>query len=99
MDQICPLLKVFLEIIAINSKLLITNSFNYRNLAIREIKYYWPKNLIKAAEKMVKDPLNSTYKKKASQNESRHLQPKGGIMAVAASRRTTLEAPPKTNQI
>ena len=54
----------FLEIIAINSKLLITNSFNYRNLALREVKYYWPKNLIKAAEKMVKDPLNSTYKKK-----------------------------------
>lgn len=54
----------FLEIIGINIKLFITNSFNYRNLAMREIKYYWPNNLISEVEKMVKNPLGSKYKKK-----------------------------------
>ena len=56
----------FLEIIGINIKLFITNSFNYRNLAMREIKYYWPNNLISEVEKMVKTPLESKYKKKKS---------------------------------
>jgi len=54
----------FIEIIGINIKLFITNSFNYRNLAMREIKYYLPKNLISEAEKMVKSPMDSKYKKK-----------------------------------
>lgn len=54
----------FLEILMINAKLFITNSFNYRNLAIREIKYYWSKNLIKEAEMMVKDAFGSKYEKK-----------------------------------
>jgi L-2-hydroxyglutarate oxidase LhgO len=57
-------LSEFIEIISINAKLILTNSFNYRNLALREIKYYLPKNLISAAEKMVKSPLDSKYKKK-----------------------------------
>lgn len=59
-------IKEFLEIIGINIKLFFTNSFNYRNLAMREIKYYWPKNLINEAEKMVKDPMKSKYKTKKS---------------------------------
>lgn len=59
-------LKEFLEIIGINIKLFVNNAFNYRNLALREIKYYWPQNLINEAEKMVKDPMNSNYKKKKS---------------------------------
>lgn len=59
-------LKEFLEIIGINIKLFMSNAFNYRNLALKEIKYYWPKNLINEAEKMVKDPMNSKYKKKKS---------------------------------
>ena len=54
----------FIEIISINAKLILTNSFNYRNLALREIKYYLPKNLISAAEKMVKSSFDSKYKKK-----------------------------------
>jgi len=57
-------LSEFIEILAINAKLFITNSFNYRNLAIREIKYYWPNNLIKEAETMVKDAFGSKYEKK-----------------------------------
>ncbi|WP_452603024.1 NAD(P)/FAD-dependent oxidoreductase [Pontimicrobium sp. MEBiC06410] len=54
----------FLEILRINAKLFVTNAFNYRNLALREIKYYLPKNLIMEAEHMVKNAMNSKYKKK-----------------------------------
>jgi len=57
-------LKEFLEIIGISIKLFVTNSFNYRNLAMREIKYYWSKNLISEVEKMIKDPFGSKYKKR-----------------------------------
>lgn len=54
----------FIEIIGINFKLFITNAFNYRSLALREIKYYLNKNLINAAEKMIKSPQGSKYEKK-----------------------------------
>lgn len=56
--------KEFLEIIGISIKLFVTNSFKYRNLAMREIKYYWPKNLISEVEKMIKNPFGSKYKKR-----------------------------------
>ncbi len=59
-------IKEFLEIIGISIKLFITNSFNYRNLAMREVKYYWPKNLISEVEKMIKNPFGSKYKKRRS---------------------------------
>ena len=72
-------LKEFFEIVMINLKLIVTNSFNYRNLALREVKYYWSKNLIKAAEKMVKNPLGSTYEKK-----------KPGIRAQLYNKKTNL---------
>jgi (S)-2-hydroxyglutarate dehydrogenase len=57
-------LKEFLEIISINVKLFMTNSFNYRNLAMREIKYYWSKNLISEVEKLIKNPDGAKYKNK-----------------------------------
>ena len=57
-------LNEFLEIIGISIKLFVTNSFNYRNLAMREIKYYWSKNLISEVEKMIKNSFGSKYKKR-----------------------------------
>ena len=45
--------KEMLEIISLEAKLFINNSFNFRDLALYEMRYYYPKNLINEAKKLV----------------------------------------------
>jgi L-2-hydroxyglutarate oxidase LhgO len=44
-----------LEILALEAKLFIKNSFGFRDLALYEMRYYIPSNLIKSAKKLVKN--------------------------------------------
>jgi L-2-hydroxyglutarate oxidase LhgO len=44
----------FLEILSLEIKLFFTNAFNFRELAFYEMRYYYPPNLIKEAQKLVK---------------------------------------------
>jgi L-2-hydroxyglutarate oxidase LhgO len=45
--------KEMLEILSLEAKLFINNSFNFRDLALYEMRYYYPKNLINEAKKLV----------------------------------------------
>ena len=45
--------KEFLEIIGLEAKLFFTNAFGFRELALYEMRYYIPKNLINEAKKLV----------------------------------------------
>jgi len=45
--------KEFLEIIGLEAKLFFTNAFGFRDLALYEMRYYIPKNLINEAKKLV----------------------------------------------
>jgi L-2-hydroxyglutarate oxidase LhgO len=44
----------FLEILSLEAKLFFTNAFGFRDLALYEMRYYLPGNLIKEAKKLVK---------------------------------------------
>lgn len=44
----------FIEILSLEAKLFITNAFGFRDLALWEMRYYNPKNLIEEAKKLVK---------------------------------------------
>jgi len=46
-------LKEFLEILSLEAKLFFTNAFGFRDLALYEMRYYIPKNLINEAKKLV----------------------------------------------
>ena len=45
--------KEMLEILSIEAKLFIKNSFGFRDLALYEMRYYYPQNLINEAKKLV----------------------------------------------
>ncbi len=45
----------FLEIISLEAKLFFTNAFGFRDLALYEMRYYIPQNLINEAKKLVKN--------------------------------------------
>ncbi|WP_456488595.1 NAD(P)/FAD-dependent oxidoreductase [Caminibacter pacificus] len=45
----------FLEIISLEAKLFFTNEFGFRDLALYEMRYYIPQNLINEAKKLVKN--------------------------------------------
>ena len=45
--------KEMLEILSIETKLFIKNSFGFRDLALYEMRYYYPQNLINEAKKLV----------------------------------------------
>jgi L-2-hydroxyglutarate oxidase LhgO len=45
--------KEFLEILSLEAKLFLTNAFGFRDLAFYEMRYYFPKNLINEAKKLV----------------------------------------------
>jgi len=45
--------KEFLEILSLEAKLFFTNAFGFRDLALYEMRYYIPKNLINEAKKLV----------------------------------------------
>jgi len=51
----------FIEILALEAKLFITNAFGFRDLALWEMRYYYPKNLINEAKKLVKN-LRGNFK-------------------------------------
>ncbi|NPA12306.1 MAG: FAD-dependent oxidoreductase [Epsilonproteobacteria bacterium] len=44
----------FLEIISLEAKLFLTNAFGFRDLALYEMRYYIPQNLVNEAKKLVK---------------------------------------------
>jgi len=44
----------FLEILSLEAKLFFTNAFGFRDLAMYEMKYYIPENLVNEAKKLVK---------------------------------------------
>ena len=51
----------FIEILALEAKLFMTNAFGFRDLALWEMRYYYPKNLINEAKKLVKN-LRGNFK-------------------------------------
>tara|TARA_A100001011_G_scaffold400789_1_gene518863 strand:- start:11268 stop:12485 length:1218 start_codon:yes stop_codon:yes gene_type:complete len=47
------------EILLLQSKLFLENSFDFRNIAIREFKYLFKKNILKSAQELIRTKLKS----------------------------------------